>query len=425
VAQFSDTGDRLATDVEAKRPLSLWQNRDYMLLWAGQAVSSFGSQITQLTFPLLVLALTGSPAQAGFVGALRALPFAILSLPAGALVDRWNRKRLMIWCDIGRALALGSVPLALALGRLGLPQLAIVSIIEGTLFLFFNLAESSSLPQIVPREQLPGALTQNQVTDSLSQLLGPTLGGALYAFGAAVPFVADAVSYTLSLLTLCFIRTPLQEERTAPPGRLRDEIVEGIAWLWRQSTLRFVALLTGGLMVCSVGYPLIMIVLGERIGASSFEIGLIFAGGGAGSIIGGLLTPWLQRRFRFGPLFIWSAWIWAITWLFFLFAPNVLTLGLVHHRADLHDHTIPLPARRDPRSAPRADERPLPADCLGESAAGRGAGRFAPGTDRAGTDDHLALRPATAPGDHGDRQRGVAARGLGELTQSVGLPPRH
>ncbi|HEY8602418.1 MAG TPA: MFS transporter [Thermomicrobiales bacterium] len=333
MAQFSDTGDRLTMEVEAERPLSLWQNRDYMLLWAGQAVSSFGSQITQLTFPLLVLALTGSPAQAGFVGALRALPFALLSLPAGALVDRWNRKRLMIWCDIGRALALGSVPLALVFGGLGLPQLAIVSIIEGTLFLFFNLAESSSLPQVVPREQLPGALTQNQVTDSLSQLLGPTLGGALYAVGAAVPFVADAVSYTLSLLTLLFIRTPLQEERTAPPGRLRDEIVEGIAWLWRQGILRFVALLTGGLMVCSVGYPLIMIVLGERIGASSFEIGLIFAGGGAGSIVGGLLTPWLQRRFRFGPLFIWLAWFWAITWLFFLFAPNVLTLGLANTAA--------------------------------------------------------------------------------------------
>jgi MFS family permease len=99
-------------------PSSLWRNRDYMLLWAGQAVSSFGSQITQLTFPLLVLAITGSPAQAGFVGALRALPFALLSLPAGALVDRWDRKRLMIWCDAGRAVALGSVPLALALGLL-------------------------------------------------------------------------------------------------------------------------------------------------------------------------------------------------------------------------------------------------------------------------------------------------------------------
>ncbi len=312
---------------------SLWRNRDYLLLWAGQAVSSFGSQITQLTFPLLVLALTGSPAQAGLVGAARALPFALLSLPAGALVDRWDRKRLMIWCDAGRALALGSVPLALALGRLSLGQLAIVSTIEGTLFLFFNLAESSCLPQVVEREQLPGALTQNQVTDSLAQLLGPTLGGALYAFGAAVPFLADAISYLVSLLTLRFIRRPLQEERTAAPGRLRDEMSEGIAWLWRQEPLRFLALLTGGLMVCSVGYPLIMIVLGERVGASSFAIGLIFAGGGAGSVVGGLLTPWLQRRFRFGPLMIWSAWIWALTWLFFLFAPNVPTLALANAAA--------------------------------------------------------------------------------------------
>ncbi len=315
------------------RPSSLWRNRDYMLLWAGQAVSSFGSQITQLTFPLLVLAITGSPAQAGFVGALRALPFALLSLPAGALVDRWDRKRLMIWCDAGRAVALGSVPLALALGLLGLPQLALVSLIEGTLFLFFNLAESSALPQVVEREQLPGALTQNQVTDSLSQLLGPSLGGALYALGAAVPFVADAVSYAASLLTLFFIRRPLQEERTAASGRLRDEMAEGVTWLWGQTMLRFLALLTGGLMVCSVGYPLIMIILGQQIGASELEIGIIFAGGGAGSIVGGLMTPWLQRRFRFGPLMIWSAWLWALTWLCVLVAPNVPTLALANAAA--------------------------------------------------------------------------------------------
>jgi predicted MFS family arabinose efflux permease len=312
---------------------SLWRNRDYLLLWAGQAVSSFGSQITQLAFPLLVLALTGSPAQAGLVGAARALPFALLSLPAGALVDRWDRKRLMIWCDAGRVLALSSVPLALTLGHLTLVHLAIVSVIEGTLFLFFNLAESSCLPQVVEREQLPRALTQNQVTDSLSQLLGPTLGGALYALGAAIPFLADAVSYSLSLLSLFFIRRPLQEERTIAPGRLRDEMVEGVTWLWRQPLLRFTAILTGGLMVCSVGYPLIMIVLGERVGASSFEIGIIFAGGGAGSIVGGLITPWLQRRCRFGPLLIWSAWIWAITWLFFLFAPNVATLTIANAAA--------------------------------------------------------------------------------------------
>lgn len=304
-----------------------------MLLWAGQAVSSFGTQITYLTFPLLVLALTGSPAQAGIVGALRALPYAVLSLPAGALVDRWDRKRLMIAADIGRALALATIPIALAFGWLTVIQLALVSLIEGTLYLLFSLAEASCLPQVVDKEQLPEALAQNQVTESTAQLLGPSLGGALYGLGAAVPFLADAVSYCGSVLSLLLIRRPFQEERAAEPGRLRAEIVEGVRWLWRHELLRLVALLTGGLMVCSVGYPLIMIVLGERVRASPFAIGLIFAGGGAGSIIGGLISPFLQRRFAFGPLLIWSAWIWALTWLFFLFAPNALTLGIANAAA--------------------------------------------------------------------------------------------
>src|SRR5262252_8078438 len=115
-------------------PTPLWRNRAYLLLWSGQAVSSVGSSASQLAFPLLILALTQSPAQAGFAGALRALAYLLLGLPAGALIDRWDRKRTMILCDIGRALALGSIPLALALHHLTMAQLYLVSLIEGTLF---------------------------------------------------------------------------------------------------------------------------------------------------------------------------------------------------------------------------------------------------------------------------------------------------
>src|SRR5579864_1701222 len=100
------------------RPASLWRNPSFLLLWSGQAVSSIGTQLSQLAYPLLVLALTHSPAAAGFIGAVRVVPYMILSLPAGALVDRWNRKRVMIFCDMGRVLALGSVPVAAVLGRL-------------------------------------------------------------------------------------------------------------------------------------------------------------------------------------------------------------------------------------------------------------------------------------------------------------------
>lgn len=154
----------------------LWRNRAYLLLWSGQAVSSVGTEVTQLALPLLILSLTHSPALAGVAGALRSLAYLLLGLPAGALIDRWNRKRTMIMCDGGRALVLGSIPLALALGRLTMTQIYLVTLIEGTLFVFFSLAESAALPQVVDKAQLPAATAQNEVTGGVVTLIGPALG---------------------------------------------------------------------------------------------------------------------------------------------------------------------------------------------------------------------------------------------------------
>jgi MFS family permease len=115
-------------EIIPRRQKALWFNRDYMLLWSGQIVSNIGTQVSQLAFPLFILALTG------FAGALRALPYVIFSLPAGALIDRWDRKRTMIICDAGRALSLASIPVAYALGDLTIIQLYLVSAIEVPLF---------------------------------------------------------------------------------------------------------------------------------------------------------------------------------------------------------------------------------------------------------------------------------------------------
>src|SRR5215467_2688646 len=122
----------------SNRPVSLWRNRDYMLLWSGQALSDIGCAISELAFPLLVLAVTHSPAQAGFVAALRALPATLFSLLAGVLVDRWDRKQVMLVCDIGRALSLASIPIAYALGHLTIWQLYITAFLEGSLMIIFN-----------------------------------------------------------------------------------------------------------------------------------------------------------------------------------------------------------------------------------------------------------------------------------------------
>src|SRR5439155_17142568 len=96
----------------------LWRNRDYMLLWSGQVVSTAGSTASGIVFPLLILAITNSPTAAGIAGALSTVPYVLFSLPAGALIDRWDRKRVMVLCDAGGALALASIQAALALESL-------------------------------------------------------------------------------------------------------------------------------------------------------------------------------------------------------------------------------------------------------------------------------------------------------------------
>jgi MFS family permease len=257
------------------RPPPLWRNRDYMLLWSGQLVSNVGTQVSQLAFPLLILALTHSPAQAGFAGALRTLPYLLFSLPAGALVDRWDRKRVMIVCDTGRALALASIPIALLLGRLTIGQIFVVTALEGTFYVFFNIAEAACLPRVVPKVQLSAAVAQNFATDSIMVLIGPPIGGFLYAVGQLFPFLCDALTYAVSVISLLFIKRGFQEKREAAPNKhLWVEIREGLSWLWHHPLIRFIALLTGGNNLITSGYTLIIIVLAQHMHASSLLIGL-------------------------------------------------------------------------------------------------------------------------------------------------------
>ncbi len=325
--------DPKATPIISIPPLPLWRNRDYLLLIGGQGVSAIGSQISLVAFPLLIFALTRSPAQTGLMASLRTLPYALFTLPAGALVDRWNRKYLMILCDAGRAIALGSIPVALLLGHLTYLQLYVVSLLEGTLFVFFTLAESASFPRVVTPEQLPAATGQNEVLTSMASLIGPALGPILYGLGRTVPFLADAISYAVSMISLLFIKTRFQEERIIDQGksrRLWPEVKEGIDWLWHHPVLRFLAILTFGLITPCFGYVLIIIVLAQNMHASNVTLGLIFAGGGIGSVVGALVASPLYKRLGFAKVLISSAWLWAVLWLLYAFAPNPLILGTVN-----------------------------------------------------------------------------------------------
>ncbi|MFN8540856.1 MAG: MFS transporter [Thermomicrobiales bacterium] len=315
----------------ARRSGSLWWNRDFLIIWGGQTLSSAGSFISLLALPLLVLALTGSPARAGLIGALRGAAGMLVMLPAGALIDRWNRKWAMVVCDAGRLLAVGSLALALGLGHLSFIHICIVAVVEGVLGSFFELAYSALLPHVVTKEQLPAAVSRTRLSDSIMQVVGPSLGGLLYSLGRAVPFLVDTVSYVISTVSLLFVGTSGQGERgeIASTGRLSSEIRAGLAWLWQHSLLRFLAVQTGVMILCCQGYTLVVIVVAQSLGATPGQIGLIFAIEGIGSVIGAVLTEPVLRRFRFGPVVIWTYWIMVLTWLLYGIAWNLPVLAVL------------------------------------------------------------------------------------------------
>jgi len=307
----------------------LRRNRDFTLLWSGQVVSTVGTQVSALAFPLLVLGLTGSPRDAGLVGFARGLPFLLLFLPAGVYVDRWDRKLIMLISDAVRALALGSVALWLVLGRPPLAWLAVVAFVEGTLFMFFQLSENAALPHVVAREHLPQAIARNQARQQGAKLAGAPLGGILYGISHLLPFAADAVSYAVSFVSLLFVRPTFQAPRARKERHLRREVTDGMRWLWGQ---RFMRTVTGLVTVSNFVHQalsLVLIVRARELGASPGLIGVMLAIGGVGAIAGAIVAPTVQRLVSPPRVVLGSLWIWVAQMLGIALAPSPLVIGVI------------------------------------------------------------------------------------------------
>lgn len=313
----------------APQPTPLRRNRDFILLWSGQVVSTIGTRITSVAYPLLVLALTGSPATAGIVGFAQTLPFLLFYLPAGALVDRWDRKKIMLACDAGRAVALASLAIALPLGFITLAQIVVVAFVEGMLYVFFTAAEGAALPHIVPREQLPTAIAQNEARMQGADLVGQPLGGFLFGIARLAPFVVDALSYAVGFFAVLAVRPSLQRDRPPAPRRLARDIGEGVQWLWAQSFLRALVMLLAGSNFVFNALALVLIVRAKELGASPALIGAMFAFYGAGGLLGSFIAPWVHRSLPARVVIIGSMWFWAATTALLLFIDDPLALGSV------------------------------------------------------------------------------------------------
>jgi MFS family permease len=281
----------------------LWRHRDFMLLWSGQTVSEMGSAVTQLALPLTaVVILKASTLDVGLLTAAATLAFALIALPAGALVDRRPKRGIMIACDAARLLIIGSVPVAYAAGVLTMAQLYAVAITAGVCTVFFDVSYQSYLPALIEQEHLMDGNGKLGATQSFAQLAGPGLGGGLVgAFGAAGAMSADAISYAISVASLLGIK--YREPRPQPAaggeaGRrsLRAEIGEGLGFVLRDPILRKVVACTGTAnLFSSVATAVEILFLIRVLHVAPAYTGLIFAIAAIGGIAGGVLSGRMAR----------------------------------------------------------------------------------------------------------------------------------
>lgn len=284
--------------------MSLWRHRDFMHLWAGQTVSVFGSQVTQLALPLAaVLALHASALQMGFLSAAGMAPWLMFALLVGVWVDRQLRRRwILVAADLGRAAILLSVPVAAAFHVLSLGQLFAVAFAAGCLTLAFNVAWGSYLNVLVPREQLVDGNSKLMGSYATAQIAGPSVAGVLVqAITAPFAILLDAASFLVSAAALHAIRAPEPERRLERGDSLRSDLVAGLRYVRDDPLQRAIAGSAATLNFFGLAiYAVLVLYAVRELHLSSGLVGLVFAGGAVGALAGTQLAPRLARRLGAG-----------------------------------------------------------------------------------------------------------------------------
>ncbi len=275
------------------------------MLWIGQVLSELGSEFGSLAYPLLVLALTHSPVIAGAVGTVTAMVAFAVRLPFGALADRLDRRKTMIVCDGVRTVVLAGLAVAVALHAITWPVVLGVAIIDRLGDTIFSPAATATLPAIVADEQLEVAWAATEARQYAASLGGPALGGVLYSLGRALPFVGDAVSYGVSVLTSSRITGQFSPASTEPHDHgLWKEAFDGVRVIWRDALLRAVMIQAPLINFAFTGVIFTVILALRRHGYSASVVGLTQAAIMVGGLLGAVAAPKFQGRLPLSKLVV-------------------------------------------------------------------------------------------------------------------------
>jgi MFS family permease len=300
-------------------PTSLWRHPDFLKLWAGQSVSLFGSLLTQFALPLLAALILGAGAgQMALLAAAEVAPGLLLGFVAGVWVDRLRRRPLLIAADIGRALALATIPLAAVLGALRIEQLYVVAVLVSVCTVFFDVAYPSFLPTLLRREELVEGNSKLAASESVAEVSGWSIAGVLVQVaGAPLAILVDAATFVISAVSLLAIRTKETPPTVAvaPEARksMAREVAQGLRFVVADPVRR--ALAAAGAVDTLFGNALgalITLYLVRDLHLAPVVMGVIFAVGGVSAFAGTFLVPWLARRWPVGRMLLAGMLIYTI-----------------------------------------------------------------------------------------------------------------
>ena len=312
---------------------SLLRHPDFLKLWTAETISVFGSAITQLALPIIAATtLEVTPFEFGLLTTIEFLPFILFSLPAGVWVDRLRRRPILIAGDLGRAIAIASIPVAFAFDALTIWQLYIVGFINGILTVFFDVSYQSYVPSVVDRDQLVDGNSKLEITRSAAQILGPGMAGILIGLLKA-PFamLLDSLSYVVSAIFVFFIKrpeppiVPHDEEAHGPKPSMRQEIAVGLRYVTGHRWLRSIAATTGtSNFFGNVGGAILILYLVDERNLGPAAIGFAFSVGSVGVLLAAFVTAWITRRLGVGRTLVLMAFGFSLSGLPVAFAPDAL-----------------------------------------------------------------------------------------------------
>ncbi|AOS64063.1 MFS transporter [Actinoalloteichus hymeniacidonis] len=341
-ATAESTSTAAATPPSEAPPLPLSRNRNYHILWSSLLLSELSSAIVAIGLPLLILAVSGSAFQLGLVSSVLATARMLANVPAGVIADRWDRKKVMLWCQGLRALAMGALAATLLGGAYSLPLVLAVAVIEGVVGSVFAPAEDAALPRVVHRSQLSTAIARNTARPHIANLLGPAATGFVFGFHEMLPFALTVVLLTGSFVALVFLVLPRSKRTTpdagstadSPPAEpdrtgVRREVADGFRWaLGNRAVLTTLVWLVFN-QLCFGALVIVVLAASGEGDVAPGEVGLMMAFFGGGGILGASMASRVLPLLPSSVIVIGFSWVGAVLTAVMALVPPGLPLGLV------------------------------------------------------------------------------------------------